>query len=62
MTEAEIKAKLYDLRSHTCNGRLTIRRDGTRDPDDHPCDGCTRMIALQNELFRMDPLGYHRGD
>ena len=41
-----IKAELYDLRSHVCNGQLTLRPDGKPDPDDHPCTGCQRTMEL----------------
>ena len=49
MTIIEIKAKLYDLRSHICDGRITLRSDGSTDPRDHSCHGCSRTM----ELLRM---------
>ena len=45
-----IKAELYDLQSHVCNGQLTIRPDGKRDPGDRMCTGCTRIMKLQYVL------------
>ena len=50
MTETEIKAELFDLWYHNCNGRLTLRSDGKRDPNDRPCYACSRIIELQNML------------
>ena len=49
MTETEIKAELYDLRTHTCHGRL-ILHDGHRVPDHKPCAGCLRILALESML------------
>jgi len=46
MTPQEIKAKLYDLQHHNCNGGLTIHPDGKIDPDDKPCDYCARILYL----------------
>ncbi len=63
MTVTEIKAELYDLRSHDCNGRITLRTDGTCDPTDHSCDYCARVSVLQNYLRRtelMRDLGIQR--
>jgi hypothetical protein len=51
MTETEIKAELYDLRSHVCDGRLTLRPDGKRDPGDRPCRGCARRLKLVDMLL-----------
>ena len=45
-----IKAELYDLQGHRCNGRLTLRADGKRDPGDHPCTYCQRVVKLQAML------------
>lgn len=59
MTIAEIKAELYDLRHHVCNGRLTIRPDGMLDPDDRPCSGCARTLVLHNMLRQQ--LAQHGG-
>jgi hypothetical protein len=50
MNEAEIKAAMYDLQYHNCNGRLTLRADGTRDPNDRPCSACQRITELQSLL------------
>ena len=49
----QIKAELYDLRGHNCNGRLTLNPDGSRDPGDKPCDGCARSIVLHNQLYKL---------
>lgn len=50
MTPQEIKAKLYDLQGHLCNGKLTIRPDGKRDPGDRDCTGCARIVELRAML------------
>jgi len=47
MTLQAIEAELYRLQAHVCNGRLTIRQDGARDPGDRPCHGCNRVLELQ---------------
>jgi len=44
------KAELYDLVSHTCNGRPTVSPDGSRDTDDQPCTRCARRRVLQYQL------------
>ena len=48
MTIVEIKAELYDLRYHNCNGVLSIHADGRHDYK--PCDGCSRIIKLTSML------------
>lgn len=53
MTETEIKARLFEIQGHVCNGRLTIHPDGHRDPDDHGCYGCAEYLRLSNELMAM---------
>ena len=45
-----MKAELYDLVSHTRNGRLTVSPDGSRDTDDQPCSGCQRIMVLHHQL------------
>jgi len=50
MTIEQIKAELYDLRFHVCNGRFTMRKDGKLDPGDRPCEGCARILELQQML------------
>lgn len=52
MDNQAIKAQLYDLQYHNCDGRLTIRADGKRDPDDRPCWGCSRVMELHAMLRR----------
>ena len=49
-TIQEIKAELYDLQYHNCDGRLTIRPDGKRDSEDRSCSGCARTLKLQHLL------------
>lgn len=43
---AEIKAKLYDLQYHNCDGRVSVPRD----PGDHGCSLCQRVLELRAEL------------
>jgi hypothetical protein len=50
MTRTEIEAELFRLQGHVHGGRLTLRPDGTRDPNDHACYGCSRYIQLSNML------------
>ena len=50
MNVQAIKAELYDLQSHVCNGRLTVTADGSRDTNDRPCSGCSRIRELQHQL------------
>lgn len=50
MTITEIEAELYRLQSHTCDGRLTLNPDGSRDPGDHGCRGCARTLELHAML------------
>jgi hypothetical protein len=50
----EIKARLFDLQGHVCNGRLTIGPDGKRDPGDRECSGCAEYLRLTNELREQD--------
>lgn len=46
-----IKAELYDLQFHNCNGRFTMPGpDGKRDPDDCSCSYCDRVLKLQRML------------
>jgi len=45
-----IKAKLYDLQGHVCDGRFSMRSDGRRDPGNKSCSGCARIAELQNQL------------
>ena len=52
MTEQAIKAELWDINYHNCDGRMTLHPDGTTDPGDHGCTGCARVLALRNELRR----------
>ena len=42
-----IKAELYDLESHNCNGRLILNADGRPYNGDRPCSGCSRVLELQ---------------
>ena len=53
MTKTEIKAELWTLQYHNCNGRLTIRQDGTRDHNDKSCDGCSRISVLHGQLRQL---------
>jgi len=46
----KIKAELYDLQIHNCNGQLTICPDGKRHPNDKPCTFCTRILVLHSKL------------
>lgn len=50
MNVQAIKAELYDLQSHVCNGRLTVSPDGRRDTNDRPCTGCSRISELHRQL------------
>jgi len=45
MTITEIKAELYDLYFHTCNGRWVVNSENPADYT--PCKGCSRIIELQ---------------
>ena len=45
-----IKAELYDLEFHNCNGRLTVLPAGKRDSKDRPCSGCQRVQKLHAML------------
>jgi len=53
MTETEIKAELFDLQRHVCDGRLTLHPDGHRDPENHGCSGCVRILELLAMLATM---------
>ena len=46
----EIKAELYTLQGHVCNGSFTVIPDGSHNPGDHGCDGCARTMKLQSML------------
>lgn len=50
LTTEQIKARLYDLQAHYCNGRMTFRANGMRDPNDKPCDYCLEVAVLVREL------------
>lgn len=45
-----MKAELFNLLSHNCNGRLTVSVDGARDTGDRPCSGCVRIRRLHHQL------------
>ncbi len=45
-----IKAELYDLQWHECDGQFTVRADGHFDSDDESCEACSRILLLQNRL------------
>ena len=56
--EIEIKAELYDLQYHTCNGALSFRKglSGLMEPDPDKsknCWGCSRILELQNQLVEI---------
>jgi hypothetical protein len=51
VTVEQIKARLFDLIGHTCNGRLTIHPDRHRDPGDHECTFCSEYDRLMNKLL-----------
>ena len=46
MTEEQIKAELYDIQYHNCNGLLSIPRG----KNDKPCSFCARIFVLQDKL------------
>lgn len=48
-----IKAELYELLYHNCNGRLTLSPDGSRDPNDHGCYACDKIGKLRAELLQL---------
>jgi len=50
VTITEIKAELYDLQNHVCNGRLIMNPDSIRDRDFQPCHPCARIVVLTNML------------
>ncbi len=50
----KIKAELFDLWYHNCNGRLTIHPNGEPDPGDRPCTACSRIMELQSQLREED--------
>lgn len=52
MDTQAIKAELYDLQYHNCNGRLTIHPDGSGDENDRPCSACSRIMELKAMLRR----------
>jgi len=54
MAIEQIKARLFDLQSHSCNGRLTIHPDGRRDPGDRDCSRCSEILRLRNKLSGME--------
>ena len=39
----KIKAELYDLQSHNCDGNLIVFPDGW---EGHGCSGCARQMEL----------------
>lgn len=45
-----IKAELYDLQWHKCEGQFTVRADGHFDSDDKSCEACSRILLLQKRL------------
>lgn len=45
-----IKAELYDLQGHVCDGRFTVHADGHLDPGNCGCSGCSRILELQHQL------------
>lgn len=45
-----IRAELFDLWYHNCNGRFTFRQDGRPDPGDRSCTACSRILQLQHQL------------
>lgn len=53
MDAQAIKAELYDLQYHNCDGRFTVRSDGERDPNDRPCWGCARVRELHVMLWKI---------
>lgn len=52
VTETEIKAELYDLQHHTCNGYLTVNRGMLDWENSKNCWGCRRMLELQGMLYQ----------
>ncbi len=50
MDTQAIKAELYDLQGHTCDGRLTVPGDGKWDETNRSCSGCNRIMELQAML------------
>lgn len=50
MTITEIKARLFELQYHVCNGSLAINPDGSWNPANRPCSGCDEYLRLTNLL------------
>ncbi len=48
-----IKAELYDLQFHNCNGRFTVSPDGFG-KDNRPCSFCVRILELQAMLRKVE--------
>jgi len=51
MTEVQIKARLFDLQHHVCNGSVTIGEDPFSEGN-RGCTGCSEVIQLFAELRR----------
>ena len=48
-----IKARLFDLQGHLCDGRLTINPNGRPSAGDHGCSGCSETLQLRNRLAEL---------
>lgn len=53
LQEIKVRARLFDLQGHVCDGRLTIHPDGRRTPGDRNCAGCDEILELHYELDRL---------
>jgi len=53
-TEIEIKARLYDIQYHKCNGVLTLDTfDKWKIKTNKECEYCAEILQLKNKLSQL---------